>query len=302
MNAKQLVNRKNETNLSNLDESNCPDCGSHTLIEDFHRGELICSYCGAVIERMALNFQQDRRAFTAEEIETRAHNGSPFTPLTDISWMTVIRSSNKITNTRLNRAIKLNHHYTWEKRNLLIAMSEIKRVCTNLSLPVIVAETAAILYKKIQKMNVFRGRSINAFVGACLYLSSRINKVPRSLTDVHVEMATISEREMMISCRFLINYLKIKLPRISAILMLSRYTNILSISQVSTIYAKNLIKEFETRTNTTGKDPKGIIGAAIYVACKETGEFRGKTKITNVCGINECTLRSRIREFEQMTH
>jgi len=276
----------------------CPDCGGSSLIEDIHRGELICSQCGTVVEDEAYDFSQERRAFTAEEVENRKHNGSPISALSDISWTTVIKTSDKNSSSELKRAVKWNSRLSWDKKNLLIAVNEIKRVCTNLSLPRIVAETAATYYKKVQKMNVLRGRSINGFVGACVYLACRMNKIPRSVNEVYAEMPTTTDRDIRICYRVLVGELGVKVPRMSATSLLPRYASALVISQESTVLAEKLLSDFETSTNTAGKDPKGMIAAAIYLACKKTGETKAQKAIACGCLITEVTLRSRIKEFQ----
>jgi transcription initiation factor TFIIB len=298
MNAQQIAHEASVTKQSTTDNLICPDCGGHALIEDLHRGELICSECGTVVETESFDFSQERRAFTAEEVENRKHNGSPISALSDISWTTVIKTTDKNSSSELKRAVKWNSRLSWEKKNLLIAVNEIKRICTNLSLPRIVAETAATFYKKVQKLNVLRGRSINGFVGACVYLACRMNKIPRSVNEVYAEMPTTTDRDIRICYRVLIGELGIKVPRINATALLPRYASTLAISQESTVLAEKMLSDFETSTNTAGKDPKGMIAAAIYLACKKTGETKAQKAIACGCLITEVTLRSRIKEFQ----
>ncbi len=281
------------------DTGACPECRSKNLIEDLHRGELICSICGTVVEEGSFDFSQEKRAFTAEEVENRKHNGSPISPLSDISWTTVVRATDKNSSAQLKRAVKWNSRLSWEKKNFLIAVNEIKRVCTNLSLPRVVAETAATIYKKIQKLNVLRGRSINGFVGACVYLACRMNKIPRSVNEVYGEMPNTTDRDIRICYRVLINELGIKVPKINAVALLPRYASAIGISAESQCIAEKLLAAFEGSRNVTGKDPKGMIAAAIYLATKKTGENKPQKHVAIACGITEVTLRSRIKEFQE---
>ncbi|HME53019.1 MAG TPA: TFIIB-type zinc ribbon-containing protein [Candidatus Lokiarchaeia archaeon] len=300
MNAQQVVHESIITKQPSLDNLTCPECGGHALIEDPHRGELICSECGTVVEDESFDFSQERRAFTAEEVENRKHNGSPISALSDISWTTVIKTTDKNSSSELKRAVKWNSRLSWDKKNLLIAVNEIKRICTNLSLPRIVAETAATFYKKVQKLNVLRGRSINGFVGACVYLACRMNKIPRSVNEIYAEMPTTTDRDIRICYRVLIGELGIKVPRINATALLPRYASTLAITQESTMIAEKILSDFEASTNTAGKDPKGMIAAAIYLACKQTGETKAQKAVACGCLITEVTLRSRIKEFQSI--
>ena len=298
MNAQRFVKEAFVTKQTSLENLTCPECDGHALIEDVHRGELICSECGTVVETESFDFTQERRAFTAEEVENRKHNGSPISALSDINWTTMIKATDKNSSSELKRAVKWNYRLSWNRRNFLIAVSEIKRVCTNLSLPRIVAETAATLYKKVQKLNIMRGRSINGFVGACVHLAYRINKIPRSVDEVYAEMPTTTDRDIRICYRMLVVELRIKVPRINATAFLPRYASLLAISQESTVLAEKLLSEFETSMNTAGKDPKGMIAAAIYITCKKTGEIKSQKTIACGCLVTEVTLRSRIKELQ----
>ncbi|NMC05572.1 MAG: hypothetical protein GYA24_10180 [Candidatus Lokiarchaeota archaeon] len=292
-----------EDNTSRIDDPKatavdiCPECNNSGLIEDTHRGELICTACGAVLERGAFDYN-DKRAYTAEEVESRKHNGSPISALSDISWTTVLRATDKNASPALKRAARWNSRLSWEKRNLLSAVTEIKRVCSALGVPRLVAETAATYYRKVQKMNVLRGRSISGFVGACVYLSCRTSKIPRSVDDIYKEMAAeTTDRDIRICYRVLLGELKIRVPRISAVALLPRYASVLALPQDTTNLAEKMLAAFEARNNTAGKDPKGIVAAALYLACKIRDEETAQKRVATACGVTEVTLRSRIKEF-----
>ena len=50
----------------------------------------------------------------------------------------------------------------------------------------------------------------------------------------------------------------------------------------------------ETKT-LTGKDPRSLAAAALYIACQETNEKRGQQVIAKAAGITDVTLRNRCR-------
>lgn len=266
-------------------------------MKDNHRGEIICPECGVVVEEQSFDFSQEKRAFTAEEIENRRHNGSPISALSDITWTTVIKTSDKNTSAQLKRAVKWQTRLSWEKKNFLIAVNEIKRICTNLSLPRVVAETSAKLYKKVQKKNILRGRSINGFVGACVYCACRINKIPRSVVEIYEQMQFTTNRDIRLCYRVLVNELSIKVPKLNPVQLLPRYASMLKVSAMVTSHAERILKDFLRCLRTAGKDPKGYIAASLYLACKEMGEHRAQKQVAGACSITEVTLRSRIKEY-----
>ena len=57
--------------------TNCPECGSADLVEDYDVGEVSCHNCGLVISEHALNQGPEWRAFTKEEKDERGRVGIP---------------------------------------------------------------------------------------------------------------------------------------------------------------------------------------------------------------------------------
>ncbi|MBN2150677.1 MAG: hypothetical protein JW839_04425 [Candidatus Lokiarchaeota archaeon] len=280
--------------LARGDEA-CPECASPCLIEDSRRGDLVCTCCGAVIEGGTFDFSE-RRAFSEQEVEKRKHNGSPITALTDISWTNVLRATNKNASPALKRAARWNSCLSWEKKSLLLAVTEIKRVCSALAVPRIVAETAATYYRKIQRLNVFRGRSIHGFIGGCIYLACRTCHVPRSVDDIYKEMPGTADRDIRIGYSVLVAELKVRVPRLSAVSLLPRFSSLLNLRQDAHNLAERMLIAIEKRNNTTGKDPKGIVAAAVYTACKMTGEHASQKRVAAACGVTEVTIRSRLKD------
>nr|MDO8087305.1 hypothetical protein [Candidatus Sigynarchaeum springense]MDO8115928.1 hypothetical protein [Candidatus Sigynarchaeota archaeon] len=76
------------------------------------------------------------------------------------------------------------------------------------------------------------------------------------------------------------------------------YASAIGISAESQCIAERSLATFEHGRNVTGKDPRGFIAAAIYLASKQTGENKPKKHVAIACGITEVTLRSRIKDFQ----
>ena len=76
------------------------------------------------------------------------------------------------------------------------------------------------------------------------------------------------------------------------------YASAIGISAESQCIAERSLATFEHSRNITGKDPRGFIAAAIYLASKQTGENKPKKHVAIACGITEVTLRFRIKDFQ----
>ncbi|GAI63070.1 unnamed protein product, partial [marine sediment metagenome] len=71
----------------------------------------------------------------SQEKNQREHTGAPISSLLPDIGLTTVIDRKKIKDPDLKRAVKWNTRITWEKRNILIATTELKRICSNLNLP-----------------------------------------------------------------------------------------------------------------------------------------------------------------------
>lgn len=274
----------------------CPECHSREIIEDTQRGESVCSNCGLVLEEHAVNSAQERRAFTQEERNKRARTGAPITNLLPDMGLTTIIDRPSPQNQKLWRAVKWQNRLPWSKRNILIATTEIKRIAGILNLPQDVKETAARIYKKAFAKKLLRGRSIKAMVAACLYYACRASRIPRTLQEI-VEHSTVDAKDLRKSYRTLIKELHLKVPTLNPTTLVAKYISELKLSNKVETRVVDILKKIRGQRFIAGKDPKGLVAAAIYLAAKEYGESRSQQEIASAIGITEVTLRSRAKVF-----
>ena len=275
----------------------CPECHSEFIISDSHRGETICSNCGLVIDDHIPDIERsDRRAFTQEEKEKRERTGSPISVLLpDMGLSTIIDPKAKMSQT-MKRVIKWNSRMSWNKRNLLIATTEIKRIGSNLNLPLRVKELSAKIYRKAFSLKLLRGRSIKAMVAAALYYSCRKEKIPRTLQEL-VDQTTCTPRDIRRCYRIIIRELALKVPALDPVMLIPKYSDELGLSLEVEKAAAELLNKFSRRMVTSGKDPKGLVAAAIYLASQTLHEAKSQSRIARTIGVTEVTLRSRYKEF-----
>ena len=106
----------------------CPECEGKTIsIQE--KGEVVCSSCGLVISERSLDVSHSgKRAFTKQEKERRERTGSPISILLPDMGLSTVIDKSSIKNPDLKRAAKWNSRMTWDKRNMLIATTELKRI------------------------------------------------------------------------------------------------------------------------------------------------------------------------------
>lgn len=274
----------------------CPECNGN-IISLNQIGEIVCSDCGLVIKERSVDLSHsDKRAYTSQEKNQREHTGAPISSLLpDIGLTTVIDRKN-IKDPDLKRAVKWNTRITWEKRNILIATTELKRICSNLNLPNHIRFEAIKLYKKAFKKKLLRGRSINSMIAASIYLAIRLKRIPRTLQEI-LDESSENEKDIRRCYRVLIREFNIKSPNTNPSDLIPTYIATLRLDPSIEINSTKIVNAYSERFSTSGKDPKGIVAGAIYLACRMKGLELTQKRIAEVVGVTEVTLRSRYKEL-----
>ncbi|MFX1510150.1 MAG: transcription initiation factor IIB family protein [Promethearchaeota archaeon] len=284
----------------------CHDCGSQDIVHDPQRGELICTNCGMVLSEAMIDPRAGVRAFTPEEKAERSTNGLPLSQmLPDFGLSTKVSTrlnGNGISPERagrLERIMRWNSRSTWRRRNFTIAFTEIRRMAEKLSVPGHIRETAAIFYRKAYKNDLLRGHSIKAMVAACVFAAAKTCGFPLTLDSV---LKTSSEEERVIKRCYvlLVKTLDLKPKRQNISSIVPRFANALGLSVPVEQRAIEILGLTSQKLQLSGKDPKGYVAAAIYLAAKQLGETRSQQAVATVLGITEVTLRSRQREIAKL--
>ena len=279
-----------------VDSEGCPECGG-SIIFLSQIGENVCSQCGLVINERRVDFNHSgKRAYTSQEKTQREHTGAPISSLLPDMGLTTVIDKKSINDPDLKRAVKWNTRITWEKRNLLIASTELKRICSNLNLPNYIKFEAIKLYKEAFKKKLLRGRSINSMIAACIYLAIRLKKVPRTFQEI-LDESSENNKDIRRCYRVLIREFNIKSPNTAPSALIPAYIADLQLNHEIEGIARKIVNTFSSQFSTSGKDPKGIVAGALYLACRLKGLDLTQKQIAEVAGITEVTLRSRYKEL-----
>src|SRR3970040_1806785 len=204
--------------------TNCPECGSTNLVEDYDLGEIICHDCGLVISEHSVNQGPEWRAFTKEEKDARGRVGIPTSfSIHDKGLSTVIDRVNRDAYGRqlpLATRLEMLRLRKWQirtrvhssaDRNLAQAMAELNRLADKLHVPASVKESAAVVYRKALDIGLVRGRSIAAIAAASLYAACRSSETPRTLKEV-ASASRIKKKDVARCYRLLLRELEMSMP------------------------------------------------------------------------------------------
>jgi transcription initiation factor TFIIB len=290
----------------------CPKCGNANIISDPENGERVCSSCGLVIEETSIDMGPEWRAFTSDEKNSRSRTGLGATlTLYDKGLSTVFNGDRDAAGKKLNNQARLKmdrlRRYdnrskfdeTW-RRNLSVAMAELDRISVILHIPNNVKEQAALIYRKALKADLIRGRSIDAFVAASIYAACRASQVPRQIKKVS-EASTRDHAEVARTYRLIIKELKLRMPVDEPMKFVSSIAAKLRLRRDTEQTAINILQSAKIRRGLTGKDPRGLAAAALYMACIKNDDKRIQKDVAIAAGTTEVTLRNRLRGLVEST-
>jgi len=285
-------------------EESC--CDSVKFIEE--NGYIVCLNCGCVYQQVFDNRPQ--RAFTREQALIRNRNEPVYCLY---GPRTVIRGSRDARGTLMNaknkgqfiRLSKIHRSLTTSyERNLWIALPNLQRLQKILELPNVVAEDALRIYTYAAKEKLTMGRSIDNLLVASILAALRVHKIPRSIDEI-AECAQVPIKKIMrsyaIIFRDVLPRLQLKAQYvITAERYIDKFIDTLNLSMDVRNFAIELLSKAKKRGFTlSGKDPKGVASASIYLSIRNFNQKMNQKKISDACKITEVTLRARCTDLKK---
>ncbi len=202
----------------------CPECGGSRLMRDYDAAEVVCMACGYVVQEKIADTRPEWRAFDDEQRAKRARTGAPMTyTIHDKGLSTIIDWRDRPTGTKgvsADQRIELYKLRKWQRRvrvsdaterNLAVALSELSKLSSALSLPKTILETASVIYRRAIKRRLIRGRSIHNVTAAAIYMSCRQCGIPRTLDEI-ASVSTLNKKDIGRSYRFMLRELGMFVP------------------------------------------------------------------------------------------
>jgi len=281
----------------------CPECNSINLTYDEHRGELVCSDCGLVIEEKMVDTGQEGHG-QFDKGEKKGRGGAPLSMQKfDKGLTTNVGEISDIYKLEAGQTRKFLRLKKWQERvstsierNLRLAMSELRRVASFLNLPTVVRDEASRIYNFVLQRGLVRGRSMESVIAACIYAACRSYNIPRTLDEI-ANASDVERKEIGRTYRFITRKLAIKITPSSPQDYISRFASILHLSPKSQNDALRILKKADISELTSGRGPAGIAAAALYVAALINDEKKTQREVADVAGITEVTIRNRYKEL-----
>ncbi|MEM2873258.1 MAG: TFIIB-type zinc ribbon-containing protein [Nitrososphaerales archaeon] len=293
---------------------NCPNCGKGPVIEDYIRGEFFCENCGYVVKESVVDTRPEWRAFTKEQSEEKARAGMPSSlAIHDKGLATKIGAGKKDVfggKLKPQERARVQRMRTWDRRtqmqfssqrNLFRAFNELDKLTDKLKVGSNVVERSAYIYRKALKKDLIRGRTISSMMAASLYAACRDTDTPRTLKDV-AKASGVKMKDVARSYRILLKELNLKMPVVNPVKYVSKIASKAGIPEKTRRKALKILKKAKRAGISVGKDPIGLAGSALYVACILDGIKVTQKNIADAAGVTEVTVRNRYKNLKKIAN
>ena len=288
--------------------STCPMCKDNLrIITDTNSGETICSRCGMIVLDKTQNINQPEwRAFSSAEHEDRSRTGIPMSlAIHDMGLACVIGKTNrnaggkKMDNAMQRLRILDSRAYIHGSSDIgLIHAFNILRILKDkLTLPYVVVEKAAYIYRKAHERKLSRGRLVTAIVAASVHIACREMNTPRTLKDI-AAASNIKRKQLAKAYRLLHIEFDIKVPLADQTKCIAKIANKSNLSERTKRHALRIMDEIRETQISAGKNPMALAATILYFSCLKTGENKSQADIAQAAGVTDVTIRNRSRELK----
>jgi len=243
------------------------------LIEDYRAGDLICTQCWLVVGDRVIDINTEWRTYRADN-RTNEHRTYPNSGLTTMT--TTKRKSD----------------------TLSTAYHEITAMTDRFHFPQSITDRAKFNLKTAYESNKLKGRSMNAIAAACLYITCRQERIPRSLKEISA-ICTTPTKEIGRCVKIIMKTLKIDTGIITPEDFISRFCKILKLNGQVEFSALQISKR-SNKQKTEERSPITRAAAAIYIASQHSGNPRTTDLISEVTGVGKRTIRDCSKQMEKI--
>lgn len=263
----------------------CKNCGGGEIDTDPARGDAVCTNCGSVLESniIVATVQFEERAAGAVSVlgqfVSSESKGAP-------------------------RGLGPNFQSGFHTESRELTLSKAKKKITQLAQILRVNQTcidmAFNFFKMALNRQLTRGRRTENVIGACLYMTCRLEGTPHMLIDFCDALDIGGVYTLGRTFLRLATALCIKVPTPDPSLYVMRFAGALAFGKKThavTVTALRLIARMKRDSIHTGRHASGLCGAALLMAARLHDFNRTVNDIVSIVKVHESTLRKRLMEF-----
>jgi transcription initiation factor TFIIB len=260
------------------------------VVTDHECGEVICSRCGVVVDRLESSAIQEWRAYSVDDFYRKCHiGGATSLARYNKGLLTTIGSSRDSKDFRIQAA---------NDRSLKQALPALEHLKESLGLPDTIIEKSAYFYRKAARINLIKGRTVSSVLAASVYLACRELETPRTLNEVS-SASDVPRKKISRDYRLLVHTFDPKIPAIDHIRCITRIANKVGLSEKTKRMAVKIMRQVIAMQVSAGKGPMGIAATVLYIACLQAGEIKTQKELSVAAGVTEVTIRNRYSELKK---
>jgi transcription initiation factor TFIIIB Brf1 subunit/transcription initiation factor TFIIB len=262
----------------------------------------VCPNCAVV--QTGTFVVQETRSYNKEEIKARSHHEVVNTPVRTVINIKDILSLSPNARKKFTSLSKIQKSLVNSlERNYFESQPMMKTYCHNLGASYLF-DTAWRIYREAAKKKLTMGRTIQGFVMASIAVSAKVHKKYLSLGDILAcgDSNLKLSKYIGLLNRYILKNIGIRVdftPDITNVI--TKYESSLNLDMEEKNRAINIYnKAIKNGMPYQGKDPKGLAGASIYLASKESNKFgRTQSEIAKIVNVTDVTLRTRAKEIKK---
>ena len=274
-------------------DDECPECGGRTEVDSAERA---CVDCGLVLEADRIDHGPEWRSFSDDDTDPK-RTGAPLTRSRhDRGLSTEIGRSTRLKGRKRRRMARMRTQHnrarisTKRDRNKVYAYTEIRRLTGVLGLPDSVRDAACALFDSAQEESLLRGRSLEGFAAACVYVACRTADVARTVGEVCDE-AKATEDEHRAAFDAMNRELGLPIGPTGPAEYLPRFASDLGCAAEVERRAGELAKRAVSEGIANGRNPVGVAAACLYTAARELDADCTQREAADVADVTPVTVR-----------
>ena len=280
----------------------CSACRSEVVVTDHECGEVICSRCGVVVDRLESSTIQEWRAFSIDDFYRKSRiGGATSLARYNKGLLTTIGNSRD----SKERGFNFGRIRVWDfriqaanDRSLKQALPTLEHLKESLGLPETIVEKSAYFYRKAARINLIKGRTVSSVLAASVYLACRELETPRTLNEVS-SASNVSRKKISRDYRLLVHTFDPRIPAIDHMRCITRIGNKVGVSEKTKRMAIKIMRQVIAMQVSAGKGPMGIAATVLYIACLQAGETKTQKELSIAAGVTEVTIRNRYSELKK---
>jgi len=284
--------------------NDCPECRG-TVITNCK--ETRCADCGLVIAESPIDPGPEWREFDDPDAGRKRRTGGVRTPARhDHGLSTVIGrgtdgQGNTLADGKRKQLGRLRREHSRSKRprtvdrNQVYGLTDIRRLTAALELPDTVRDRACSFFRRAQREDLLRGRSIEAFAAAAVYAACRVRDLPR--TQNEIERLAKCDRSGLRNAIGVVNVeLGLALQPPTPPAFVPRAAAAADVTPAVRKQALELAERADDADLTHGRNPFGVAATCVGIAADWQGITQ--TRMAEIAGVSTATIRN-VRDLLQ---